>query len=102
MKGCVKMENLVTSASSDKTLTTEYLRNANALLALLHGKSDSVCRFFDKEIIVDINQLDSLNSLILEKLSLHNVSTITTKYSLQGTTQGRYLTGGVPPIRFSM
>ena len=25
-----------------------------------------------------------------------------TKYSLQGTTQGRYLTGGVPPIRFSM
>ena len=26
----------------------------------------------------------------------------TGKYSLQGTTQGRYLTGGVPPIRFSM
>lgn len=26
----------------------------------------------------------------------------TTKYSLQGTTQGRYLTGGVPPVRFSM
>ena len=24
------------------------------------------------------------------------------KYSLQGTTQGRYLTGGVPPVRFSM
>ena len=27
---------------------------------------------------------------------------ITAKYSLQGTTQGRYLTGGVPPVRFSM
>ena len=27
---------------------------------------------------------------------------INPKYSLQGTTQGRYLTGGVPPIRFSM
>ena len=26
----------------------------------------------------------------------------TGKYSLQGTTQGRYLTGGVPPVRFSM
>lgn len=26
----------------------------------------------------------------------------TPKYSLQGTTQGRYLTGGVPPVRFSM
>ena len=24
------------------------------------------------------------------------------KYSLQGTTQGRYLTGGVLPVRFSM
>ena len=28
--------------------------------------------------------------------------TIERKYSLQGTTQGRYLTGGVPPVRFSM
>ena len=27
---------------------------------------------------------------------------IDAKYSLQGTTQGRYLTGGVPPVRFSM
>ena len=27
---------------------------------------------------------------------------IVVKYSLQGTTQGRYLTGGVPPVRFSM
>ena len=27
---------------------------------------------------------------------------ISLKYSLQGTTQGRYLTGGVPPVRFSM
>ena len=29
-------------------------------------------------------------------------ATTDTKYSLQGTTQGRYLTGGVPPVRFSM
>ena len=27
---------------------------------------------------------------------------INIKYSLQGTTQGRYLTGGVPLVRFSM
>ena len=26
----------------------------------------------------------------------------TQKYSLQGTTQGNGLTGGVPPVRFSM
>ena len=31
----------------------------------------------------------------------HVVETVA-KYSLQGTTQGRYLTGGVPPVRFSM
>ena len=30
------------------------------------------------------------------------VANNTVKYSLQGTTQGRYLTGGVPPVRFSM
>ena len=30
------------------------------------------------------------------------VAYIFAKYSLQGTTQGRYLTGGVPPVRFSM
>ena len=30
------------------------------------------------------------------------VSDTTVKYSLQGTTQGRYLTGGVPPVGFSM
>ena len=31
-------------------------------------------------------------------LSLYNA----VKYSLQGTTQGNGLTGGVPPVRFSM
>ena len=30
------------------------------------------------------------------------IMTMGPKYSLQGTTQGRYLTGGVPPVRFSM
>lgn len=30
------------------------------------------------------------------------IISIARKYSLQGTTQGRYLTGGVPPVRFSM
>ena len=30
------------------------------------------------------------------------VISIVGKYSLQGTTQSRYLTGGVPPVRFSM
>ena len=33
--------------------------------------------------------------------SSYNVSTLA-KYSLQGTTQGNGLTGGLPPVRFSM
>ena len=33
--------------------------------------------------------------------TIQNILTVL-KYSLQGTTQGRYLTGGVPPVRFSM
>ena len=43
--------------------------------------------------------------LIEEKMELTKSKTwilIEAKYSLQGTTQGRYLTGGVPPVRFSM
>ena len=35
---------------------------------------------------------DNTNEIVLKNI----------KYSLQGTTQGRYLTGGVPPVRFSM
>ena len=38
--------------------------------------------------------------LIALCISIYSNSAI--KYSLQGTTQGRYLTGGVPPVRFSM
>lgn len=79
------MDNLAVVNSPEQTLTMENLRNANALLALLHGKSDSVCRLFDKEIIVDINQLDNLNSLVLEKLGLHSVSAITTSVDVSLT-----------------
>lgn len=42
-----------------------------------------------------------LSALIGVLMALFGVY-ITLKYSLQGTTQGRYLTGGVPPVRFSM
>ena len=39
--------------------------------------------------------------VLMESLGVEEVY-IDRKYSLQGTTQGRYLTGGVPPVRFSM
>ena len=34
--------------------------------------------------------------------ALENLVSYLLKYSLQGTTQGNGLTGGVPPVRFSM
>ncbi|MBC3939180.1 MULTISPECIES: hypothetical protein [Anaerotruncus] len=40
--------------------------------------------------------------MIYGKLREAKESNAVKKYSLQGTTQGRYLTGGVPPVRFSM
>ena len=47
-----------------------------------------------------------LSKLFVEQLTAKNfrltIIYILIKYSLQGTTQGRYLTGGVPPVRFSM
>ena len=36
------------------------------------------------------------------KIKTNNFIYTIVKYSLQGTTQGRYLRGGVPPVRFSM
>jgi len=52
------------------------------------------------------HHIDDPNVVVVEKSNMakFTVKTVTTalKYSLQGTTQGRYLTGGVPPVRFSM
>ena len=36
------------------------------------------------------------------KQTVNIVAFSETKYSLQETTQSRYLTGGIPPVRFSM
>ena len=49
-------------------------------------------RFAFYEAMKRLNQTDIRRTVVLTG----------TKYSLQGTTQGRYLTGGVPPVRFSM
>ncbi len=46
--------------------------------------------------------LDNPNTNITDILYVGNDYNTDVKYSLQGTTQGRYLTGGVPPVRFSM
>lgn len=58
------------------------IQDFNALLALFHGKSDSICRLFEKEIVVDKNDLKRLNELMIEKLSLHNIDNITTSLDI--------------------
>ena len=40
--------------------------------------------------------------IVIATCLMATVFSILVKYSLQGTTQGNGLTGGVPPVRFSM
>ena len=50
-----------------------------------------------------VQALPTLDNPTLEKPMLEKPTLkCTPKYSLQGTTQSRYLTGGVPPVRFSI
>ena len=52
---------------------------------------------------MEYEELVLKNVLLAQQKRRKNAVIInSTKYSLQGTTQGRYLTGGVPPVRFSM
>ena len=49
--------------------------------------------------------IDKFESLLLAAIDNEKGQAVlkkVTKYSLQGTTQGNGLTGGVPPVRFSM
>ena len=51
----------------------------------------------------DIESVLEITGFTIEELAEDLcVSRITVKYSLQGTTQGNGLTGGLPPVRFSM
>lgn len=74
--------NLVVNVKKDELLEENNLQNASALLALLHGKSDSICRIFNKEIMVGKSDLKTLNDMMIEKLSLNNVLTITTSIDI--------------------
>ena len=62
--------------------TNENFQNASSLLALMHGKSDSICRLFYKEIIINLKQLRLLNQTINEKLALNQVPAITTNVDI--------------------
>mgnify|MGYP005873435983 CR=1 FL=1 len=51
-------------------------------------------------VVYEAGREQSVKDFIMQAKILDILKEI--KYSLQGTTQGRYLTGGVPPVRFSM
>lgn len=53
--------------------------------------------------VVNLTGITARTLHYYDEIGLLKPSIVTeAKYSLQGTTQGRYLTGGVPPVRFSM
>lgn len=54
------------------------------------------------ETLMSANSKSITTSKLRNWFSIANDIYNVEKYSLQGTTQGRYLTGGVPPVRFSM
>nr|DAW88413.1 MAG TPA: minor tail protein [Caudoviricetes sp.] len=69
------------------------------------GFNDEFSAEMDKTVPMIEHWIDSMKS-VLNGYSIALPGSDFTytlgKYSLQGTTQGRYLTGGVPPVRFSM
>lgn len=72
------MANLVLDLDNKHLSRGGDIENAGALLALMHGKSDSICRFYNKEILVGIKEICVLNEKITSKLMTNNVSAITT------------------------
>ena len=83
------------------------------------GYKNELVELSDEQLLHNIQTLQSQNNIKLSTSLVKDLGRcsldiemetgtgktyvyIKTKYSLQGTTQGRYLTGGVPPVRFSM
>ena len=63
---------------------------------------DTIVAVHDKHLNCVIPPCGNCRQMLFEYCPDIKVIVNDEKYSLQGTTQGRYLTGGVPPVRFSM
>ena len=82
-----------------------YSNKNKPVFVYIHGECLSAFSF--KE---EIKELKKDFQVVLPILDGHDVTAdekfididTCAKYSLQGTTQGNGLTGGVPPVRFSM
>ena len=88
------------AVSWEQRKLSELYEKASRKNDLTYGKYDiiSVANMYFKpdSYITDERYLLTYNIFELGDIAFEG------KYSLQGTTQGRYLTGGVPPVRFSM
>lgn len=60
---------------------------------------EGVSLIFNQGVNAIIGENNSGKSSVIDAI---RIAYSTVKYSLQGTTQGNGLTGGVPPVRFSM
>ena len=63
------------------------------------------CHHFRMPFLLSAHEPEAMKPVSTEAYTIFAVDediSTAQKYSLQGTTQGRYLTGGVPPVRFSM
>ena len=124
-EGFSKVEQLEKLVNTDDNLEKQFILRSKALLGYLAGRytKEEKLRMliqaigltipdFDLEIIgshlytVDemkiINQIAGVYSDMGQNKKAADIYYQLLKYSLQGTTQSRYLTGGVPPVRFSM
>ena len=69
----------------------------------MFGLPISTLRYYDKQgLFPEMERVSGIRKFSDTELEALRVIECLKKYSLQGTTQGRYLTGGVPPVRFSM
>ena len=71
------------------------------ILYITPSPPNSMSRIRTQNIIKAMQKLGHQVTLVSFVYNDNDISTLK-KYSLQGTTQGNGLTGGVPPVRFSM
>ena len=92
-----------TYRDSDKLSATALIKETIASLAIFGYGNQSVVANENAKKIFE-GYVDILKIVLPPKLGFEGISVIVpeVKYSLQGTTQGNGLTGGLPPVRFSM
>ncbi len=77
-----------------------HIKNEKRMAAFIQQKFDTYVYTmpWNRRIFGDDKNVSSEIAQYSEKILSNNAE----KYSLQGTTQGNGLTGGAPPVRFSM